>query len=80
MEGNAKKKHFDPATIEHWFTHAEPTPEAALKYRVLHETARQFALGLNDILPADARETARAFDALEELVAWSNAAIARDGG
>lgn len=78
MDATAKRKHFDPATIESWFTHATPSPEAAAKYKTLHEKAREFALAINDLLPAEARETARAFDALEELVAWSNAAIARE--
>jgi len=77
MDGN-KKTHFDPAAIEQWFTHADPTPEAAAKYKELHDHARTFALAINEILPADARETAEAFDALEELVAWGNAAIARE--
>lgn len=77
MDGD-KKHHFDPAAIEHWFTHAEPTPEAAAKYKALHDEARAFALHINEILPAGARETAEAFDALEELVAWANAAIARE--
>lgn len=78
MDGTAKKTHFDPAAIARWFTHATPTPDAAAKYKLLHEKAREFALAINEILPAEARETARAFDALEELVAWSNAAIARE--
>lgn len=78
MAATAKKQHYDPATIAHWFTHADPSPEAAARYQELHAKAREFALFLNETLPAEARETDRAFDALEELVAWSNAAISRE--
>jgi len=59
------------------FTYHSPTDEQAETYNLVRSIAHSYATYLNDVCP-DGREKDIAMTKLEEVVMWSNAAIARN--
>jgi hypothetical protein len=67
----------DPADIEHRFAfHAATTQEKRDEHTSVRQQCRRLADDLNGQLP-DGREKALAITKLEEVMFWSNAALAR---
>ena len=67
----------DEKTIEKNFTYQAPNDGTPMKYSIIRDNAKHFALILNDMCP-DSREKSLALTKLEETVMWANAAIARN--
>lgn len=63
--------------IENNFTFHAATPKRAEKYDTIRNTAKDFALQLNELCP-ESRELSLAITKLEEVSMWANAAIARN--
>lgn len=63
--------------IEKNFTYHAPKEGQPEKYTVIRDTAKGFALLLNECCP-DSREKSLAMTKLEECVMWANASIARN--
>ena len=59
------------------FTYHPPKNDQAERYERIRKLAGQVAMYLNDNVP-DSRELSLALNKLEEVVFWSNAAIARN--
>ncbi|MET9480926.1 hypothetical protein [Streptomyces sp. NPDC006638] len=69
-----------PVDIEHRFAfHAASRQEKQDEHTSVRQSCRALADALNDLLP-DGREKSTAIARLEEVMFWSNAAIARAGG
>jgi hypothetical protein len=58
------------------FTYHPPKGDQASRYEDMRANARLLAEFINDVTP-ECREQALAFTALDEVVFWANAAIAR---
>lgn len=58
------------------FTYHPPTPEQVPKYEQTRKRAREMAEFIDEQAP-DCREKSLALTALDEVVFWGNAAIAR---
>ena len=67
----------DSADIAKRFTYHPPTEDLSDVYQMIRDEAKHFAY-LIDIQAPDSREKSLAITALEEVVFWSNAAIARN--
>lgn len=68
----------DPADIDNRFAfHAATTQEKRDEHTSVRQQCRQLADFLNGVLP-EGREKALAITHLEEVMMWSNAAIARN--
>lgn len=59
------------------FTYHPPKEGQAEKYIIIRDTAREFALTINNLVP-DSREKSIALTRIEETVMWANAGIARN--
>lgn len=68
----------DNTEIEKRFTFHPATPEKAETYETIRGNAKQLAHLLHSVAP-DSRELSLALTALDEVVFWSNAAVARRG-
>lgn len=70
----------DQAELDRRFDHHPPPDQATVR---AHETVRagcrELAGTIAELLPPG-RERRNAFDRLEEVMMWANAAIARNGG
>ncbi len=64
--------------IEKRFTHHVPNEEKIRRHESLRTECKNLAFNLNSVLP-DGREKSLALTHLEEVLMWSNAAIAREG-
>lgn len=62
--------------IENDFTYHAPTQLQVVAYQAIRDYARDFAHTIDAMVP-DGREKSLALTALEEVVFWSNAGIAR---
>ncbi len=63
--------------IETNFTYHPPKDDQPKRYEEIREVAKNFAMCINENTPAS-REQSLALTALEEVVFWANAAIARN--
>lgn len=63
--------------IENRFTYHAPKGDQPEKYVEIRELAKAFAYLINQLCP-EGREKSLAITHLEEVVFWSNAAIARE--
>lgn len=63
--------------IERRFTYHPPKEGQPSRYTILRAEAKAFAYRIEQFCP-DSRERSLALTKLEECVAWSNAAIARN--
>jgi hypothetical protein len=63
--------------IEHRFTYHSPKGDQAKRYGEIRDAAKALALLIDDKSPVS-REQSLAFTALEEVVMWANASIARN--
>ena len=66
----------EPEELDIRFTYHPPTPEQTLKYEGVREVARGMAEFIDEAGP-DSREKSLALTHLDEVVFWTNAAIAR---
>lgn len=66
----------DQHEIENRFTYHAPSPDQAVSYGLIRGEARHLAKVLNEMCP-ESREKSLAMTALEEMVMWANASIAR---
>lgn len=66
-------------TITKWFTYHPPTPAQAQAYEEIRLTALGYAMRLTELLPVGSNEFNQAMNALNEVVMWANAGIARAG-
>lgn len=66
----------DHADIENRFRYHPPAGAKVTRHEGMRDACRLFALHLNDELP-EGREKSLAITKLEEVMFWSNAAIAR---
>ena len=65
--------------IEKSFTYHPPRDEAEIRaYQDIRASAKTLALIIDEIVP-DSREKSLAITALEQVVFWSNAGVARHG-
>lgn len=65
--------------LDRRFAYHQPNTNVTVeKHETVRNTCREFAEYLNSILP-DGREKSLAVTSLEEVMFWSNAAIAREG-
>jgi hypothetical protein len=64
--------------IERNFTYQAPKPGQPELYTFLRDKAKELALFISSVTP-ESREQSLALTKLEEVVMWSNAAIARHG-
>lgn len=64
--------------IDHRFTYHSPSPSAVEEMTFLRNQARVLAHDINEFVP-DSREKSLAITALEEVIMWANAGIARNG-
>ena len=69
----------DIKEIQNRFTYHAPKPDQIDKYTEIRVCALNFAIKLNMLCP-DSREKSLAITALEEVVFWANASIARAKG
>jgi hypothetical protein len=67
-----------PEELENRFTYHKPSEEQAQTYYDIRDTARNVAYHLCAVCP-DSRELSLALTALDEVVFWANAAVARHG-
>lgn len=63
--------------IENNFKYHSPKDGQPAKYTELRNTAKEFALLIDELVP-DSREKSLAITKLEEAVMWANAGIARN--
>lgn len=63
--------------IEHNFTFHAPNEDQPQRYEAIRSRAKEYALWLISVTPPS-REQSLALTALEEVVFWANAAIARN--
>jgi hypothetical protein len=68
----------DHADIDNRFTFHAPKPGQPEVYQNIRNAAHNLALFINDVAP-DSREKSLAITHLEEVVFWTNAAVARHG-
>ena len=66
----------EKADINNRFTYHAPSSEKVEVYEYLRDSARTFALLINDFCP-ESREKSLAITKLEEVIFWANASIAR---
>lgn len=64
--------------IENWFTYHAPTETQQQAYRLIRDSAKEFAHAINTLVPESADKTA-AMRKLRECVMTANAAIACEG-
>ena len=64
--------------ISNRFTHHPPTEKQIKTYGSLRTRAKEFAFLIEEVCP-DSREKDNALDALDQVVMFANAAIARHG-
>jgi hypothetical protein len=69
----------DKADLDNRFTYHSPTPEQVNLYFNVRATAKRLAEDI-DLWAPDGREKSLAITKLEEVVFWTNAAIARSKG
>lgn len=62
--------------LENRFTYHKPDDRAINQMQVLRQNAWELAVTINNFVP-DGREKSLAITALEEVVMWANAGIAR---
>lgn len=67
----------DTDDLRNRFTYRSPQGDQPRRYELIRSAALAYALDLNELCP-DSREKSLAITALEEVVMWSNAAIARN--
>ena len=65
-----------PADLDNRFKHHTPTQSKIMKHEVVRARCRDLATTLVDVCPPS-RECNKAIEHLEEVMMWSNAAIAR---
>ena len=66
-----------PEELANRFTYHAPKNDQAARYEIIREQARTFAGRINELCP-ESREKALALTNLDQVVFWSNAAIARN--
>ncbi|MFI6512996.1 hypothetical protein ACIBCT_35805 [Streptosporangium sp. NPDC050855] len=65
-----------PADLDNRFSHHPPDEEAVTAHETVRRLCRNLAGSLNEMLP-EGREKALAITHLEQVMFWSNAAVAR---
>lgn len=66
----------DRRELDNRFTHHKPNDLQIQVYKKIRETAKEFAIYLNEVCP-EGREKSLAMTNLEQTVMWANAGIAR---
>jgi hypothetical protein len=67
----------DQAEIDRRFDYHAPDDLKVAQHQMVRDSAKNMAKLFTDLLP-ESREKSLAFTALEEVVFWANAAIARN--